>query len=353
MKFPVPQQPHDPLLIALIKTLAQKEGSAGQPPAPPPPSMTLRQFFLRHYVPRFLRTRPETVELCTTALNHLQRWLEHDPTLAEITPVALSRFVDWLAAREGRSPQTAQKNYRHVKAVCAYAAQLELMPSLPRMRMIDAEEDDAEETDVPAFTMPEIEAMLASAAALEGQTAGIKDADLWVSLILSLYNTALRIAAALKLRWQDYDVAQRCFHVRRSTQKTRKAQSVGITSQTAGFLERLRTVSAGPDDPIWPWGADKESQRRLCRTLRGIMAAAKVPDVKGKVFHRFREACATELKILDLAGRLPHGAATEQLGHSKEQITDDHYIAKKRLPRKPLRHCDALQLPLFPDDRAA
>ena len=37
------------------------------------------------------------------------------------------------------------------------------------------------------------------------------------------------------------------------------------------------------------------------------MAAAKVSDVKGKVFHRFREACATELKIRDLEGTVPHG----------------------------------------------
>ena len=84
-----------------------------------------------------------------------------------------------------------------------------------------------------------------------------------------------------------------------------------------------------------------------------MMAAAKVTDVKGKVFHRFREATATELKIRDMDGRLPNGAATEQLGHSKEQTTDQHYIAKKRLPRKALRHCDALQMPLFPEDRAA
>ena len=84
------------------------------------------------------------------------------------------------------------------------------------------------------------------------------------------------------------------------------------------------------------------------------MTAGNVADVKGKVFHRFREACATELKILDQDGRLPHGEATEQLGHSREKTTDDHYVAKKRLRRKPLRHCDALQLPLFPgEDRAA
>jgi integrase len=348
MKFSQPQV-HDPLLIALIAKLA---GQPAAPTPPPPPSMTLREFFTRHYLPRFLRTRPESVELCTTALNHLRAWLGHDPTLAEITPVALSRFIDWLAARPDRSVQTATKNYRHVKALCAYAAQLELMPALPRMRMADEEAD--EEADVPAFTLPEIEGLLGQAVGLKGETGGVRDADLWVALILTLYNTALRIAAALRLRWQDYDAAQKCFHVRGNTQKTRKAQSLGITSQTAGFLERLRKADAQPEDPIWPWPADKESQRRLCRFLRGMMREAQVTDVKGKVFHRFREACATELKIRDLEGRLPHGAATEQLGHSSERTTDDSYIAKKRLPRKALRHCDALQLPLFPgEDRAA
>ena len=350
MNFPVPQQPHDPLLIALIQALAQKEGKS----KPPAQAMTLREFFERFYSPRFLRTRPESVDLCNTALNHLRTWLGHDPTLAEITPVALSRFVDWLAGRPDRSPETALKNYRHIKAVCAYATQLELMPALPRMRMAeDSEADEADEEDVPAFTLPEIEAMLTQAVGLLGETAGRRDADLWVGIILVLYNTALRIAAALSLCWKDYDQAQKCFHVRKGTQKTKKAQSLGITTQTAAYIDRLRPIDAKAEDPIWPWGNDKETQRRLCRALRRMMAAAHVADVKGKVFHRFREATATELKIRDMEGRLPHGAATEQLGHSSERTTNDSYIAKKRLPRKALRHCDALQLPLFPEDRAA
>ena len=349
MNFPQPQQPHDPLLIALIAKLAQKEG---QPP-PKTPAITLRDFFERFYSPRFLRTRPESVELCNTALNHLRTWLGHDPTLTEITPVNLSRFVHWLAARPGRSVETAMKNYRHIKAVCAYAAQLELMPTLPRMRMVDGDTEEEDEDDVPAFTLPEIEAMLTQAVALKSETAGHRDADLWVGIILVLYNTALRIAAALSLCWKDYDQAQKCFHVRKGTQKTKKAQSLGITLQTAAYIDRLRRADTKPEEPIWPWGNDKETQRRLCRALRRMMAAAQVTDVKGKVFHRFREATATELKIRDMEGRLPHGAATEQLGHSSERTTNDSYIAKKRLPRKALRHCDALQLPLFPEDRAA
>lgn len=346
MSFPQPQA-HDPLLIALIAKLA---GPGREGPTPRPPSMTLREFFLRHYLPAFLRSKPRSVELCLTALNHIQAWMGHDPTLAEITPVTLASFVRWLAARDGRSPKTASKNYRHLRAICGYAAQLELMPSIPRLRMPATA---AEEEDVPAFTLPEIEAILGQAVALQGETAGRRDADLWVALLLGLYNTALRIAAALSLRWADYDAAAKCFDVRRSTQKTKKAQCVGITAQTAVYIERLRTPAAKPEDPIWPWPADKESQRRLCRWLRVMMRQAGVSDVKGKVFHRFREACATELKIGDLEGRLPHGAATEQLGHSSERTTDDSYIAKKRLPRKALRYCDALQLPLFPKDERA
>ena len=349
MNFPQPQQ-HDPLLIALIAKLAQK----GEQPPDKAKGLTLRAFFTRHYLPAFLRGKPKSVELCTTALNHLQAWMGHDPTLAEITPLMLASFVRWLAARPDRSAKTATKNYRHLRAICGYAAQLELMPSIPHLRQpVPAATTDEEEDDVPAFTLPEIEAILGQAVTLTGETAGRRDADLWVGLVLSLYNTALRIAAALSLRWVDYDAAAKCVDVRQSTQKTKKAQCVGITAQTAAYLERLR-ADARPEDPIWPWGPDHESQRRLCRQLRRLMAAGNVTDVKGKVFHRFREATATELKILDQDGRLPHGAATEQLGHSREKTTDDHYVAKKRLRRNPLRHCDALQLPLFPgEDRAA
>jgi integrase len=353
MNFPQPQ-PHDPLLIALIQSLAAKQGQT--PPPGEADGITLRAFFLRHYQPAFLRAKPKSVELCLTALNHVAAWMGHDPTLSEITPVTLASFVRWLAARPGRSPKTASKNYRHLRAICGYAAQLELMPPIPRLRMPAGTATAAEEEeDVPAFTLTEIEAILGQAVGLKGETAGRRDADLWVALVLSLYNTALRIAAALSLRWADYDAAAKCFDVRRSTQKTKKAQCVGITSQTAAYVERLRRPGARPDDPIWPWPAHKESQRRLCRLLRGMMRAAHVGDVKGKVFHRFREACATELKIRDLEGTLPKGAATEQLGHSSERTTNDSYIAKKRLPRKALRHCDALQLPLFErqDDRAA
>ncbi len=240
MNFPQPQQ-HDPLLIALIQGLAAKQG---QPPDKAK-GLTLRAFFTRHYLPAFLRGKPKSVELCTTALNHLQAWMGHDPTLAEITPLSLASFVRWLAARPDRSAKTATMNYRHLRAICGYAAQLELMPSIPHLRQpVPAATTDEKEDDVPAFTLPEIEAILGQAVTLTGETAGRRDADLWVGLVLSLYNTALRIAAALSLRWVDYDAAARCFDVRRSTQKSKKAQCVGITAQTAAYLERLRLPDA-------------------------------------------------------------------------------------------------------------
>ena len=168
------------------------------------------------------------------------------------------------------------------------------------MFLAEVEDEGDEDGDVPAFTLAEIEAILGQAAQLRGQTAGVADADLWVGLVLVLYNTALRIAAALSLRWADYDAAARCFDVRKATQKTKKAQTLGITAQTAAWLERLRLAGSRPDDPIWPWGPDHESQRRLCRRLRGMMTAGSVGDVKGKVFHRFREACATEIAVRTL-----------------------------------------------------
>ena len=266
MNFPVPQ-PHDPLLIALIAKLA---GASPQPPAPSPPSMTLREFSSGTIGRPFYDRSRRAWSLCLTALNHIRTWMGHEPTLAEMTPVTLASFVRWLAVREGRSPKTASKNYRHLRAICGYAAQLELTAPIPRLRMPAGTLTTAEEEeDVPAFTLREIEAILGQAVALGGQTDGRRDADLWVALVLSLYNTALRIAAALSLRWADYDAANKCFDVRRSTQKTKKAQCVGITAQTAAYLERLRTPAAKAEDPIWPWPAGKDSQRRLCRFLRG------------------------------------------------------------------------------------
>ena len=250
MNFPQPQQ-HDPLLIALIASLAKKEGAAGQPPDKAK-GLTLRALFLRHYLPAFLLAKPKSVELCITALNHLQTWMGHDPTLAEITPVSLAGFVRWLAARDGRSPKTATKNYRHLRAICGYAAQLELMPAIQRLRMPAGTATAADdESDVPAFTMPEIEAILGQAVALTGETDGRRDADLWVGLVLSTvqHGTADRRRAQSAMG----GLRRRCQMLRRAggrRRKPRRPSAWASPPQTAAYLERLRTAGgkAGGSD---------------------------------------------------------------------------------------------------------
>ena len=268
------------------------------------------------------------------------------------SPGTLDGFVAWLQAEpwgkarvRRRSLQTALKNYRHLRAIAAYAAQLELMPPLAALRFPDSGMAE-EEHDVPALTIEELQRICDAARAVTGEIGGIRASAWWTALLLVLWNTGLRITATLKLRWQDYDPARRTVTAWKNTQKQKKTQCLGITPQTARCLEKIR----GERERIFPWPFDPSGNlKTLDRRFRqDVLGPAGVADVRGKLFHRLREGLATELKILEEEGAVPARAATAQLGHSSEAVTDKSYIAQ-RAKLRPTRHGEALAQPKLAD----
>ena len=93
--------------------------------------MTLRKFFRERYRPVRLATAAAgTIEQYEIALNQLQRYAGHDPTLGELDAELVAGCLAALVSR-GRSPATANKIRAHLLAVWRYAVRRGLIDRPP------------------------------------------------------------------------------------------------------------------------------------------------------------------------------------------------------------------------------
>ncbi len=193
--------------------------------------------------------------------------------------------------------------------------------------------------------------MLAAAVKIRRRYGEVPAARFWIALILTLYDTGLRIDAAMSLRQDRFDAAELALLAAEDTQKQGADQCVGVRRKTACALAAIRT--ADPRLFAWPFDQVAKGDRKSnWATLRRhfkkfILGPAGLPIDCDKPFQRFRRTSATQIKK---AG----GDATEQLGHSSPAVTDLYLDAEElgasrgcdRMPELEVP-ADDLQLRLF------
>lgn len=305
--------------------------------AVPEVSMTLRNWYSWRYAPELLPIprHGETRRLCETVLKRLDEFAGHEPRILEINRGFVQQFIRWLLDRK-LAAATVGKYIGHLMAVYNYAVEEGLAERLPRIRR-----PRTPKKHIRSWRVEDLSAMLRAAARVPGQVGPIPAWRFWVALILVIYDTGLRITAAMSLRWDDYDPAQRAMFIRAEVQKQYADQYLGVSDDAASALEAIR----GNWGLVFPWPYDppQRSGRRPWKTLtvhfrQRILAPAGVQDVKGKVFHRGRATHATQLKR-------GGGNPTENLGHSSPQVTE-RYIDVDELGVS--RQCDRLKRPEMP-----
>ena len=273
-----------------------------------------------------------------TALNHLARHVGRSPLLTEVTkPVLQSLTKDLL---ERSSVANANKVRRHLLAILRAAkadGRIAEVPPLKRLK---------EPRRIPqAWTIEQVGRILAVTRDLPGQVGKIRASVWWSALVLVLYDTGLRIGAAMQLRWDWLDADSGYVIVPAEAQKQNADQVLSISGDTLRALDRLpaRRELILP----WPYDPRRREWRTLRRRLKKILAAAGLPTGRRDLFHKFRRTNASYIK----AGG---GNPTDQLGHSSPLVTRaylDPTIANRQrlvdlLPR-PETAGDDPQLRLF------
>jgi integrase len=154
----------------------------------------------------------------------------------------------------------------------------------------------------------------------------------WSGLILTIYDTGLRVGALMKLRSADLDLAGRFVKARFGTQKQLADQSLPISRETA---DRLAQIHPERRELLFPWPFSTSTT--LTNRLRLLLQRAGLPCTKKDLFHKLRRTNGTY--IADIAGE---EAAMRQLGHSTLQVTRK-YIDRRKLSAP--RLVDQMQRP--------
>jgi len=177
---------------------------------------------------------------------------------------------------------------------------------------------DAAQT-LDAFTLDEIAAWLSVCSlsrSPKAEETGVPPAKWWRSLVLFLFNTGLRIGAAMQLRWSWID--GHIITVPPAGMKRRKGQTLYANAQAVAALREIRV----PDRdlvfafPNWP-----RSQNWLQRLREQLLAAAGIPQEHRWGFHGLRGACA--MTLTESTGDV--SLSQLQLGHTRVSTTINHY----------------------------
>ena len=171
--------------------------------------------------------------------------------------------------------------------------------------------------------------MLEAARRLEGEIGGVASDRWWVCLILVLYNCGTRLPPRWPCGGVDYDGDRRALRFRKGTQKQRKMQSLGVTAQTAAWIERLPrrspehlSVAIRPPEPgiyrrtrpTLPW---KNPSPGWSGRRQGAPVSPRAYDHGDGTSDQGGGGRGT-----------PKAPRRSMLGHSTSAVTDNHYVAK-------------------------
>ena len=271
-------------------------------------TMTLAELFERYGDLRNLDAK--TMQLYAMLLDRLRAFLGHEPTVADLDDLVISRYLRERATHVHRGktirPASVQKDKVMLQAVWNLAARKRWakdFPELPRIKVAKS---------IPtgrAYTAEDVSRIIRRARHRRGSTGGRPSAWWWPTLIYMAYCTGERATALLSLRWQEIDLQRRRV---RFLGETRKGQTHDIERDfTSDLAEMLAMHRGQPEDLVWPWdrcrGSLWTSLKLLCR----------LADVRYRGFHGFRR---TRASYAALAGGA--AAATQVLDHSDPKMQE-------------------------------
>jgi integrase len=271
---------------------------------------TLRNVFLYDYQPnRMPLAKDGSILKHLQAINKLADFRGCDVTIDQLSDELIEGFMRWLVAG-GRQA---------ISANSLRAALLAQWNFIYQRKLIDVRPGYIKKLRVPkrvpvAWTVEELNCILSAAAGMPGFVVDVRAADWWVALILTVYDTGLRIGAALALRTEWLDLRSGYLWVPAEVQKQNADQTFKLAPDTLAALDRINPARR---DVLF---ASTHDRHELCNWYRVILQRAGLPHGEKDLFHKLRRTSASY--IARYGGTL---AATEHLGHSSARVTG-HYL---------------------------
>lgn len=268
--------------------------------------MTLAELFERYGAVRNLDAK--TIKLYGMLLDRLRAFLGHEPTVADLDDLVISRYLRDRATQSWRgkpvSRATVAKDRHMIAAAWTLAARKRWaaeFPELPRIRVPKS---------IPtgrAYTADDVSALIRRAKTRRGTTGGKPSAWWWSTLIYMGYCTGERATAMLSLRWGQVDLERRRVVF---LGQTRKGQTHDIERDFTGELaDLLRPQRGKADELVWVWDRCAKSAWTSLKLL------CRLAGVRYRGFHGLRR---TRASYAALAGGA--AAATLVLDHADPKM---------------------------------
>ncbi len=303
----------------------------------PPGMLTVRAFYEERYRPiRHCRASAETIRKYRTTLNLLDRFSLCDCTIAALSDDFVEEFMAWLLP--GRVPKTVNVQRGNLLAIWRHAWRKGEIAELPR----DVMEIDEPKQIAEAWSTDELTKMLRAAAVIGGDICGIPAHLYWPALILTLYDTGLRIGALMATPVSAFNAPDRWLFVSHERQKHRADQVIRLHPDTVAAI--LKTAPPGRE-LLFPWRWGEWDRHRLLRAeLRVILKLAGLPTESSDMFHKFRKTNATYF-----ADATNEREAQRQLGHSSVSVTR-RYLDQRKM-RNVVHAADVITRPKLPRNK--
>jgi integrase len=323
-----------PAVVARTPWAQKPPNPGGNQPAGPPtvllenycrPDRALAVFVESVYWPRRSPfCTPVTKYTYTRAVGLLCLYRGCVVTLDQLSEDLCEGFAAWLS-KKGTSVATINGRLTALCTLWRYAFKKRMLDDLPR----DVELYPEPERLPEAWTIEQVAKILdAASTSTAGWTVCAAPAPhFWCALLLTLYDTGLRVGAVMRLKLDALDAKECWLTVPARVQKHKKEQALRLDPKTA---ELLRTLPRFPGDdrllPI-PWNGNARLAQ-LERWYREILKAAGLSSGTRDLFHKIRRTNATY--TADAQGE---EMAQKRLGHSSLQLTRKNYIDPRLLRR--------------------
>lgn len=234
-------------------------------------------------------------------IRRLDGLLGRTATIADLSDDLLARLCGQLIA-SGRSPGTANKIRSQLVAIWNFAARRGLTKTWPTLRKY--REYRREPT---AWTMRQLEELFAACYRVPGWIGPVRANLWWASLHALLWDSGLRIGAALKLEFSQVDFDAATLLIRAEQQKDREDLLCRLHQDTVALLRLIQT-----DRELifhWPY-----NHGTLWNRYNRILRDANLPSTRRDKFHKLRRSTASWFKKMG-------GDPQVAMGHSSPEMT--------------------------------
>lgn len=266
--------------------------------------LSLRDFYDRYYRPLQLpQASPDCLRQYRLNITKADDACGGCCRLSDLSDDLIGRICGKLLS-DGRSPATANKVRSQIVALWNFAAKRGLIEQWPSVRKY--REYRREPT---AWTKEQLGQLFTAASELTGKVGNVPASLWWLALLSLLWDSAIRIGAALKLEWQQVDFTRGYLLTLAEQQKNGEDQWFRLHPHTLQLLRILREHRSSNRVFVWP-----RAKNVLWVEFSKLLAKAGLPSGRRDKFHRIRRSVASHF---EKAG----GNATELLGHSCRQVT--------------------------------